>query len=228
MNSTRLSSLLALSHRSITSSVHSCGRSANARFTTSLPFSQRQLPRSYPTHCRHLTSPRYYATMASLKAGDSFPSDVVFSYIPWTPDNKDIKACGMPQNYEASKLWADKKVVLFSLPGAFTPTCSASHLPGYIQKLPQLKEKGVDVVAVLAFNDAWVMSAWGKANGVTGDDILFLSDPEAKFSKSIGWNAGERTGRYAMIIDHGQVTYAEIEPGREVTVSGADAVISKL
>nr|AVH85517.1 rCPA1 [synthetic construct] len=166
--------------------------------------------------------------MASLKAGDSFPSDVVFSYIPWTPDNKDIKACGMPQNYEASKLWADKKVVLFSLPGAFTPTCSASHLPGYIQKLPQLKEKGVDVVAVLAFNDAWVMSAWGKANGVTGDDILFLSDPEAKFSKSIGWNAGERTGRYAMIIDHGQVTYAEIEPGREVTVSGADAVISKL
>ncbi|KMP02898.1 peroxisomal matrix protein [Coccidioides immitis RMSCC 2394] len=204
MNSTRLSSLLALSHRSITSSVHSCGRSANARFTTSLPFSQRQLPRSYPTHCRHLTSPRYYATMASLKAGDSFPSDVVFS------------------------CWADKKVVLFSLPGAFTPTCSASHLPGYIQKLPQLKEKGVDVVAVLAFNDAWVMSAWGKANGVTGDDILFLSDPEAKFSKSIGWNAGERTGRYAIIIDHGKVTYAEIEPGREVTVSGADAVFSKL
>jgi alkyl hydroperoxide reductase 1 len=68
--------------------------------------------------------------------------------------------------------WADKKVVLFSVPGAFTPGCSAKHLPGYIGNLSKLKEKGVDVIAVIAFNDSWVMSAWGKANGIKGDDIV--------------------------------------------------------
>jgi peroxiredoxin len=68
--------------------------------------------------------------------------------------------------------WADKKVVLFSVPGAFTPGCSVKHLPGYINNLSKLKEKGVDVVAVIAFNDSWVMSAWGKANGIKGDDIV--------------------------------------------------------
>jgi alkyl hydroperoxide reductase 1 len=68
--------------------------------------------------------------------------------------------------------WANKKVVLFSVPGAFTPSCSAKHLPGYIENLSAIKAKGVDIVAVVAFNDAWVMSAWGKANGVKGDDIV--------------------------------------------------------
>jgi len=113
------------------------------------------------------------------------------------------------------------------VPGAFTPGCSVRHLPGYITALEDIKGKKVDVVAVLAFNDAWVMSAWGKANAIK-DEILFLSDPETKFSKSIGWNLGDRTARYAMIIDHGKVVYAEKEPGREVTVSGAQAVLSKL
>ncbi len=125
----------------------------------------------------------------------------------------------MPQNYDASKEWADKKVVLFAVPGAFTPGCSVRHLPPYIEKLQEIKGKGVDVVAVIAFNDAWVMSAWGKVNGVKNDDIFFMTDPEAKFSKSVGWNMGERTARYAMIIDHGKIVYAEKEPGREVTVN---------
>lgn len=71
--------------------------------------------------------------------------------------------------------WADKKVVLFSVPGAFTPTCSVSHLPGYINNLPAFKEKGVDVVAVLAFNDAFVMSAWGKANNIKDDSLVRIS-----------------------------------------------------
>ncbi|KAI2008438.1 peroxiredoxin type-2 [Ophidiomyces ophidiicola] len=175
--------------------------------------------------------------MAPLAAGDSFPAGVVFSHIPWSEEKGDIKSCGMPVSYEASSLWADKKVVLVSVPvltllagttGAFTPTCSASHLPGFLAKLSELKAKGADIVAFLAYNDAFVMSAWGKANGVTGEDVLFLSDPEAKFSKDSAWTLGDRTGRYAMIIDHGKVTYAENEPGREVTVSGADAVLSKL
>ncbi|EER36795.1 conserved hypothetical protein [Histoplasma capsulatum var. duboisii H88] len=166
--------------------------------------------------------------MAPLKAGDSFPADVKFSYIPWSEEKGDITTCGIPQTYDASMEWADKKVVLFAVPGAFTPSCSASHLPGYIKNLKNLRAKGVDVVAVLASNDAFVMSAWGKANMVTGNDILFLSDPDAAFSKSIGWTMGERTARYALIIDHGKVTYAEKEPGRDVTVSSAEAVLSKL
>lgn len=126
---------------------------------------------------------------------------------------------GIPTSYDASKEWADKKVVLFAVPGAFTPGCSVRHLPGYIEKLDEIKGKAVDVVAVIAFNDAFVMSAWGKANGIKNDDILFLSDPESKFSKSIGWNLGERSARYAMIIDKGTVVYAEKEPARDVTVS---------
>ncbi|KIW70719.1 hypothetical protein, variant [Phialophora macrospora] len=165
--------------------------------------------------------------MSGLKVGDQFPDDVVFSYIPYTPESADITSCGIPQNYNASKEWADKKVVLFAVPGAFTPGCSVKHLPGYIQALQDLKGKSVDIVAVLAYNDAFVMSAWGKANGIK-DEILFLSDPETKFSKSIGWTLGERTARYAIVIDHGKIVYAEKEPGRDVTVSGAQAVLSKL
>jgi len=166
--------------------------------------------------------------MTALSVGDSFPSGVTFTYVPYTPENGEITSCGIPIQYDASKEWADKKVVLFSVPGAFTPGCSAKHLPGFIENLPELKKKGVDVVATIAFNDAWVMSAWGKANGIKDDSILFLSDGGAAFSKSIGWDMGERTARYAMIIDHGKITYAEKEPGREVSVSSAEAVLAKL
>ncbi|KAJ6095246.1 Allergen [Penicillium sp. IBT 16267x] len=168
--------------------------------------------------------------MTTLQPGDAFPSDVTFQYIPWTQESSEPTSCGIPINYNASKEWADKKVVLFSVPGAFTPTCSANHVPGYIQNLPKLREKGVDIVAVLAFNDPFVMSAWGKVNGVR-DTILFLSDPDAKFSKSIGWAdaASGRTGRYAIVIDHGKISYAQIETERgAVKKSGADAVLASL
>ncbi|KAJ5223168.1 uncharacterized protein N7469_009408 [Penicillium citrinum] len=169
--------------------------------------------------------------MAALKPGDTFPTDVVFKYIPWTEESDDITACGIPINYDASKEWANKKVVLFSVPGAFTPTCSVNHVPGYIQNLPKLREKGVDIVAVVAFNDPFVMSAWGKANKVQNNEILFLSDPEAKFSKSIGWadNASGRTGRYAIVIDHGKIKYADIETEKgAVKKSSADTVLASL
>ncbi|KAI9641924.1 peroxiredoxin type-2 [Ciborinia camelliae] len=166
---------------------------------------------------------------ATLKVGDALPEGVKFGWIPPTPENEDIKACGIPIIYKASEEWANKKVVIFSLPGAFTPTCSASHLPGYIANLPALREKGVDVVATIAYNDPYVMSAWGKANSIHNEDILFLSDANCAFSKLLGWVDGERTGRYAVVIDHGKIVYAELEPnGKFVTVSGAEAVLSKL
>ncbi|KAF8250473.1 Redoxin [Wilcoxina mikolae CBS 423.85] len=164
--------------------------------------------------------------MTALKPGDKFPSDVSFTYIPYCGD--DIKACGKPINLNASKDWADKKVVLFAVPGAFTPTCSESHLPGYIKHLQDLKSKGVDIVAVAGYNDAFVMNAWSKANGIKNDEILFLSDDEAKFSKSIGWNMGPRLARYAIVIEKGKVVYCgKDEPG-QLEVSSAEAVLAKL
>jgi len=165
----------------------------------------------------------------SVKVGDSFPEGITFSYVPYKEEASDITSCGIPQTYNASKEWADKKVVLFAVPGAFTPGCSVRHLPGFIQHLDEIKAKGVDLVAVTAFNDAWVMNAWSKANKVQNDDILFLTDVDTKFSKKIGWTMGERTARYALIIDHGKITYAEKESsGGDVSVSGAEAVLAKL
>ncbi len=95
-------------------------------------------------------------------------------YVPYTEESAAITACGIPQNYAASKEWKDKKVVLFAVPGAFTPGCSVRHLPGYIENLEKIRGKKVDIVAVLAFNDAWVMDAWSKANGIKNreEDIV--------------------------------------------------------
>ncbi|KAL8835859.1 MAG: hypothetical protein Q9170_003153 [Blastenia crenularia] len=111
------------------------------------------------------TSPEL-AAPTPIKVGDKFPEGVVFSHVPYTAEKESITACGIPQNFEASKEFANKKVVLFAVPGAFTPGCSVRHLPGFIDHLSEIKAKGVDLVVVLAFNDAWVMSAWSKANGI--------------------------------------------------------------
>jgi peroxiredoxin len=105
------------------------------------------------------------------------------------------------------------------LKGAFTPGCSEKHLPSYIRNYNELKNKGIDVIAVIAYNDAHVMAAWGKANNVKGDDILFLSDTGNKFSESIGWTNGPRLARYALVIDKGIVTYAAKDNKGEVDVS---------
>lgn len=114
--------------------------------------------------------------MSELKVGDTFPSDVKFTYVPYTDESSGITSCGIPQSYNASKEWADKKVVVFAVPGAFTPGCSVRHLPGYLEKYNDIKGKGVDEIAVVAYNDAWVMDAWAKANGVKENKIVsFLS-----------------------------------------------------
>ncbi|KZZ96349.1 peroxiredoxin pmp20 [Ascosphaera apis ARSEF 7405] len=167
--------------------------------------------------------------MSGLNVGDSFPENVSFTYIPYTDDASTFKVCGIPIKYNASKEWADKKVVLVSIPGAFTPVCSANHLPGFVEALPALREKGVDVVAFEACNDAYVMSGWGKANGVKNDDVLFLADEGAAFAKSLGWNEGDRTGRWAIVVDHGKVTYVGKETkSSEFGVSSAESVLKAL
>jgi len=130
--------------------------------------------------------------------------------------------------------WKGKKVVLFSVPGAFTPTCHANHLPPYVAKYDEFKKKGVDVIAVIAANDPFVMSGWSRFVGLN-DKILALSDTSADWSKSIGLSLdltarglGVRTNRYALIIDDLKVKYIGVEKEPGVTVSGADAVLAEL
>ncbi|KKY14717.1 putative tsa family protein [Diplodia seriata] len=151
--------------------------------------------------------------MAPLKVGDKLPEGVKFTWAPILEEDPTV--CGRPQEFDANKEFAGKKVVLVSVPGAFTPGCQAFHVPPYIQKLDELKTKGVDAVAIIAFNDAFVMNAWGKVNKAK-EPVYFLSDDKTQFSK----NYGRRDGT---------ISYSENEPNPgQVTVSGADAILAKL
>ncbi|THU79724.1 Redoxin [Dendrothele bispora CBS 962.96] len=165
----------------------------------------------------------------TLQAGDTVP-DGTFRYIPYTEDLKDT----VTQSLDITEDLKGKKVVLFSVPGAFTPTCHVNHLPPYLQHYDDFKAKGVDIIAVVAANDPFVMSGWGRFEGVK-DKILCLSDPEAEWSGKIGLaldmsqlHFGIRTARYAMIIDDLVITYIATEPGPGVTVTGAEALLAEL
>ncbi|KIJ16105.1 hypothetical protein PAXINDRAFT_11148 [Paxillus involutus ATCC 200175] len=168
-----------------------------------------------------------------LHVGDQLPEGT-FRYVPYTPALDDHKACGVPTAF-STKDWAGKKVVLFSVPGAFTPTCHVNHLPAYLNKHDQFKAKGVDVIAVLAANDPFVMSGWARAEGVK-DEIVALSDINAAWSGPLGLSLdlshhgfGTRTARYAIIVDDLVVKYIQLEPvGTAVTVSGAEQVLAAL
>lgn len=127
-----------------------------------------------------------------------------------------------------------KKAVLFALPGAFTPTCSAKHLPGFVQKAEELKAKGVDTIACLSVNDAFVMEAWGKQQNV-GDKVVMLADGNADFTKKIGlqmdgskFGMGERSQRYAMLIEDGVVKQLFVEAPGAFEVSSAEHMLKNL
>jgi alkyl hydroperoxide reductase 1 len=166
--------------------------------------------------------------MPGLTVGEPFPEGVSFTYV--APSGElDITACGVPIKYDASKELATKRAVIVAVPGAFTPTCQVAHVTSYINNLDKLKAAGVDQIIFIASNDSWVMAAWGKANGIKDDSILFMSDEGAAFSKSIGWVQGDRTKRYAIIVDHGKVVYADVDEVRgSIEKSGAEAVLAKL
>ena len=142
-----------------------------------------------------------------------------------------ITAEGMV-NHPVTELFAGKKVVLFAVPGAFTPTCSEAHLPGYVVLAAQLKAKGVDIIACVAVNDAFVMKAWGEAQNAS--ELMMLADGDASFTKALGLEmdtasfGGIRSRRYAMIIDNGIVTALNVEAEKSFEVSKAEAILALL
>ncbi|ODV93963.1 hypothetical protein PACTADRAFT_77462 [Pachysolen tannophilus NRRL Y-2460] len=172
--------------------------------------------------------------MVSYKVGDKFPTKVDFQYIPYVPENSDILACSIPTVYSLSKKLPGRTVVIVSVPGAFTPTCTADHIPPYVAKIKQLRAKGVDDVVVISANDSFVLAAWGKALGAK-DEIIFASDPNAAVSTELGLQKdltavgfGIRTSRYAAIVVDGVIKYLEEEPGQGVSVSGVESILSAL
>lgn len=139
-----------------------------------------------------------------------------------------------PKEVSTDEVFGGKKVVLFAVPGAFTPTCSAKHLPGYLQNLDALKAKGVDTVACIAVNDPFVMGAWAKDQDV-GDRVMMLADGSATFTKMLGLELdltarglGIRSQRYAMVVEDGKLTSLNVEPPGGFEVSKAETVLEAL
>ncbi len=131
-------------------------------------------------------------------------------------------------------LFAGKKVVLFAVPGAFTPTCSNQHFPGFVEKAAEIRGKGVDAIVCLAVNDAFVMDAWGKDRGA-GDDVIMLADGSGEFTKAVGlemdgsrFGLGQRSQRYAAVVDDCVVTSLHVEEPMKFEVSSAEAILKQL
>ena len=138
-----------------------------------------------------------------------------------------------PQDMTTDDLFAGKKVVLFALPGAFTPTCSAAHLPGYVANADKIKAKGVDSVVCLSVNDAFVMSAWGADKNA--EELIMLADGNGDFTSAVclemdgsAFGLGKRSQRYAMIAEDGVVTALNVEAPGAFEVSAADAIMALL
>jgi peroxiredoxin len=159
----------------------------------------------------------------TIKVGDKVPSVKLKQK---TADGvKDV----MTDDY-----FKGRKVVVFALPGAFTPTCSAKHLPGFIEKAAEIKSKGVGTIACLSVNDAFVMEAWGKAQGADGK-VDMLADGSGDFTRAVGLELdltpnglGKRSQRYAMVIDNGVVKALNVEKAGAFEVSSAEAVLAAL
>lgn len=138
------------------------------------------------------------------------------------------------QNINSDDLFAGKKVVLFALPGAYTPTCSAAHLPGYVVHSDALNARGVDQIICLSVNDAFVMSAWGKEHNAD-DRVMMVADGSAKFTRAIGLDLdleeagmGIRSKRYAMVVNDGVVELLNVEAPKEFKVSDAETILASL
>ncbi len=158
----------------------------------------------------------------SIKTGDAIPEA-----------NLAIMTEDGPQPVNTGEYFADRKVVLFSVPGAFTPTCSARHLPGFVDHLGELQAKGADKVACVAVNDVFVMHAWGQSANADGIDML--ADGNGEFATALGlemdgtaFGMGQRSQRFALIAENGIVTQLFVEPPGQFHISSAEHVLSEL
>ncbi len=150
------------------------------------------------------------------------------------PDVTLIKATDEgPEKVQSQDYFSGKKVALFSVPGAFTPTCSAKHLPGFVQKAGDLKAKGIDEIACTAVNDPFVMGAWGDRDG--SKDITMLSDGNGEFASAIGltmdgsgFGLGQRGSRWSMVVNDGVVEQLNVEEGGDFKVSSAEHMLGQL
>jgi peroxiredoxin len=159
----------------------------------------------------------------TIKVGDHVPSGTLMQM-------KD----GGPKPVSTDDLFKDKKVVVFALPGAFTPTCSAKHLPGFIQHAEELRQKGVDAIACVSVNDAFVMGAWGEQQKA-GDKVMMLADGNGDFTNKLGlemdasrFGMGKRSQRFSMVVDHGVVKELNVEEPGAFSVSSAEHVLKQL
>ena len=150
------------------------------------------------------------------------------------PDVKLVKATAEgPEQVQAAEYFAGKTVALFAVPGAFTPTCSAKHLPGFVEKADELKAKGVDEIVATSVNDAFVMGAWKQSAG--SDDITMLADGNGEFAKETGLDAdftgfgmGHRSQRYSMLVEDGVVKQLNVEAPGDFSVSSAEHMLSQM
>jgi glutaredoxin/glutathione-dependent peroxiredoxin len=159
----------------------------------------------------------------TIKIGDRIPA---CGFVEMTADG--------PSGISSDDFFKGKRVALFSVPGAFTPTCSAKHLPGFVQHADAIKAKGVDQIACTAVNDAFVMGAWGKASGVEGK-VTMLADGNGDFAKSVGlemdgskFGMGQRGQRFAIVVNDGVVEQLHVEAPGEFRVSSAEYVLEHL
>lgn len=158
----------------------------------------------------------------SIKVGDKIPACTV----------KTMGEKG-PTDITTDEIFAGKKVVLFAVPGAFTPGCSMTHLPGYVVNADKIKASGVDSIVCMSVNDAFVMDAWGKAQNA--EELLMLADGNGDLTAALGlemdgrgFGLGSRSQRFAMIVEDGTVTHLNVEPGPGVDVSSAETIMGLL
>ena len=164
-----------------------------------------------------------------LKIGDPLPSATVYEYI-----EVEGNGCSLgPNAFDVAKACAGKKIAIFALPGAYTPTCSAQHLPGYVQAAEEFKAAGVDEIWCLSVNDAFVMGAWGRENAA-GGKVRMMADGSADFTRAVDMvldltakGLGVRSQRYSMLVDNGVVRTLNIEGPGKFEVSDAATLLAQ-
>lgn len=166
----------------------------------------------------------------TIKVGDTLPDGQLSEFI-------DVETAGCalgPNNFSVAELTRGKKIVVFGLPGAYTPTCSAKHVPGYLQQYDALKAKGVDEIWCLSVNDAFVMGAWGRDQHATGK-VRMMADGSADYTKKLGLELdlttrgmGVRCQRFSMLVEHGVVKFLNIEGPGKFEVSDAETMVKQV